>query len=78
MKEKLEAFKSQIEEMRKKFVSLKDDADYIRSYYKHQNDETRSTSESFIVHYSGYFEFESLIENLDELISYEEDLEEEE
>lgn len=61
---KLEAIKQQLE-------ALKTDMENIRSYYKYQNDETRSISEDFIVTYSNMGDIQCLQDLIEELLIIE-------
>lgn len=73
MKPNLEQFKSKLQSIQKQFESLKKEAEEIRSWYKYQNETTDSYSEAFIVNFSYFDGFESIIDDIDSLIEYEED-----
>lgn len=75
MKKELESFKNKLENIQKSISDLKSEAENIRSYYKYQNEETRSISEDFIVSYSNCSDIECIIDSIDSLIEYEEEQE---
>ena len=66
-------FKEKLIKLQEDFENLEKEAENIRSWYKYQNETTDSYSESFIVNFKYFDGFESVIEDLDSLIEYEED-----
>lgn len=75
MKNQLVKFKKLLLDIDSKFVLAFGLVEEIRSYYKYQNEETDSISEDLIVGFCNCNEVCHLIDNIDDLIEYEEDLE---
>jgi hypothetical protein len=76
MKERLNLFAQKLTALRSSISNLQKEAEEIRSYYKHQNEETRSSSEGFIISYSSLDgEVDYVLDCVNDLIDYEENLE---
>ena len=71
-KDKLNKFKEKLVKAYELEQEIKKEAEEIRSWYKHQNEETRSISEDFIVNIANYGDYGEAAESIDELIAYEE------
>lgn len=74
MKERLLKLKKDLNSLQIQKELLGAEAEEIRSYYKHQNSDTDSDSESFIISFvSG--DLNGSIDALESLIDYEEEIE---
>ena len=71
-KAKLNKFKEKLVKAYELEQEIKKEANEIRSWYKYQNEETRSISEDLIVNISNDGCYEEASEYIDDLIEYEE------
>jgi len=71
MKDKLTKMKESLRKLHNLQQQVKSEAEEIRTYYKHQNEETRSISEDFIVNIANDGDPEEAEAFIDDLIAYE-------